>query len=298
VIHVRNLAKSFGARLAVDNVAFDVNAGESFGLLGPNGAGKTTTMHLLAGLLHPDGGEIEIAGASDPTRRAVRKNIGLAPQALALYEDLTAEQNVMFFGRLYGLGGAKLDQHASWALDFVGLSERKRELVRTYSGGMARRLNLACALVHNPPVLLLDEPMAGVDPQSRNLLIENIRHLKAHGRTIVYSSHYLSEAETLCDRVAIMDEGHILALDTVEDLVAGYGGPNRVHVELAGPLPEGCGPQPGAVDGRSWDFQSEDPLPYLAALSAKGADFVSVRVEAPGLEAVFLNLTGRRPRDG
>jgi ABC-2 type transport system ATP-binding protein len=297
VIHVKNLSKSFGARLAVDNVAFDVNAGESFGLLGPNGAGKTTTMHLLMGLLEPDAGEIEIAGATDPTRRAVRQNIGLAPQALALYEDLTAEQNVAFFGRLYGLGGAKVDQHVAWALDFVGLSERKRELVRTYSGGMARRLNLACALVHNPPVLLLDEPMAGVDPQSRNLLLENIRHLKAHGRTIVYSSHYLSEAESLCDRVAIMDEGRILALDTVEDLVAGYGGPNQVHVELAGPLPEGIGSQPGTVDGRAWDFQSDDPLPYLAALSAKGADFASVRVEAPGLEAVFLNLTGRRPRD-
>ena len=297
MIRVRDLTMSFGARVAVEDVAFDVGAGESFGLLGPNGAGKTTTMHLLAGLLEPDAGDIEISGAIDPTRRAVRRNIGLAPQALALYEGLTAEQNALFFGRLYGLGGAKLDQHASWALDFVGLSERKHDLVRTYYGGMARRLNLACALVHNPPVLLLDEPMAGVDPQSRNLLLENIRHLKAHGRTIVYSSHYLSEAESLCDRVAILDEGRILALDTVDDLIASYGGPSQVQVELAAALPEECGPQPGAIEGRHWRFQSEDPLPHLAALSARGADFVSVHVDAPGLEAVFLNLTGRRPRD-
>ena len=299
MIHVAGLRKSFGARVAVDNIAFDVNAGESFGLLGPNGAGKTTTMHLLAGLLSPDDGTIEIAGGNDPTRKAVRRNIGIAPQAFALYEDLSAEQNALFFGRLYGLSGAKLDQHVSWALDFVGLNERERDLVRTFSGGMARRLNLACALVHNPPVLLLDEPMAGVDPQSRNLLLENIRHLKAHGRTIVYSSHYLSEAESLCDRVAILDEGRILALDPVDDLVASYGGPQQVLVELNGPLPELDKNEklPGTFNGSTWNFQSEDPLPYLARMRARGAEFASVRVETPGLEAVFLTLTGRRPRD-
>ena len=297
MIRVRDLRKSFGARVALDGLSFDVDPGESFGLLGPNGAGKTTTMHLLAGLMPADSGEIEIVGMADPTRKAVRRNLGIAPQVLALYEDLTAEQNTMFFGRLYGLGGAKLDQHAAWALDFVGLSERKRDPVRTYSGGMARRLNLACALVHNPPVLLLDEPMAGVDPQSRNLLLENIRHLKAHGRTIVYSSHYLAEAETLCDRVAIVDGGRILALDTVEDLVASYGGPAQVEVEFANPPPAAMGDLPGNVAGRTWQFQSDDPLGYLARLSAEGADFTSVRVDAPGLESVFLSLTGRRPRD-
>jgi ABC-2 type transport system ATP-binding protein len=293
MIQVRSLHKSFGAQVALDNLSFDVDAGESFGLLGPVGAGKTTALHLLAGLLAPDSGEITIDEAPDPTRPATRRHIGIATQALTLYEDLTAEQNARFFGRLYGISGAKLDQHASWALEFVGLGERRGELVRSFSGGMARRLNLACALVHNPPVLLLDEPMAGVDPQSRALLLENFRHLKAHGRTIIYASHEFGDAEALCDRVALLAEGRIIALDTVEDLVAGYGGPAQVTVEFASPPIDMPADMPGDVDGTTWRFFSEDPLAYLSQLSAQGMAFASVRVDAPGLHSVFQSLTGR-----
>jgi len=293
MIKIRNLSKAYGARVALENVSFDVDAGESFGLLGASGSGKTTVLHLMCGLLAPDAGEIALEAYGDPRRRAARRGLGLAPQALALYEELSAEENALFFGRLYGLGGAKLDQHVDWALDFVGLRERRAERVRSFSGGMARRLNLACALVHNPPVLLLDEPLAGVDPQSRALLLENIRHLKAHGRTIVYASHHLGEAESLFDRVAILDQGRVLALDTVEDLVAGYGGPAEVVVELAEP-PEATDGLPGTFEGATWRFQADDPLAYLASVSQQGAEFVSVRIAAPGLDSVYQSLTGRR----
>jgi ABC-2 type transport system ATP-binding protein len=296
MIQVRELAKRFGERSAVDNLSFDVDAGESFGLFGPVGAGKTTTMHLLAGLARPDAGTIAIDELADPTRKATRRRIGIATQALSLYEELTAEQNVRFFGRLYGISGAKLDQHVSWALEFVGLDDRRRDKARSFTAGLARRLNLACALVHNPPVLLLDEPLEGADPQSRALLIENIRHLKAHGRTIVVSSDRFGDAELLCDRVALLAEGRILALDTVEDLIAGYGGPAQVTVEFPEALADLPADMPGSIQGSTWRFPSDDPLAYLSRLSAQGLQFASVRIEAPGLESVFQSLTGREPQ--
>jgi ABC-2 type transport system ATP-binding protein len=297
MIQVRGLAKRFGEHLAVDDLSFDVDAGESFGLFGPMGAGKTTAMHLLAGLLAPDTGTITIGELPDPTHKATRQQIGVATQTLSLYEELTAEQNARLFGRLYGIAGAKLDEHVAWALEFVGLTERRNDRVRGFMGGMARRLNLACALVHNPPVLLLDEPLEGVDPQSRLLLIENIRHLKAHGRTIVLSSHRFADAELLCDRVAVLAEGRILALDTVEDLIAGHAGPAQVTVEFAEAPADVPEDMPGSIDGTTWRFPAEDPLAYLSRLSAQGLQFVSVKIDAPGLESAFQSLTGREQRD-
>jgi len=218
-IRVTDLGKSYGTLVAVDGVSFEVARGETFGLLGPNGAGKSTTIGMIVGALRPDRGSVTVDGEDDPTRPALRGRIGVAPQSLALYEDLTAEENLDFFGRLYALSGARLKARIEWALAFAGLADRRRDRVRTYSGGMQRRLNLVCGLMHDPPVLLMDEPTVGVDPQSRNAIFDNIEALKREGRTIVYTTHYMEEAERLCDRVAILDRGKILALDTVKGLL-------------------------------------------------------------------------------
>ena len=205
MIEVCDLQKSFGATAAVGGVSFGVRDGETFGLLGPNGAGKSTTIGMLTGAIRPDGGSIRINGSQSPTDASTRKEIGFAPQNLALYEELSAVENVTFFGRLYQLFGKELRERVGWALEFAGLLDRQKDRVKTFSGGMKRRLNLAVALVHNPRVIFLDEPTAGVDPQSRNHIFERIEELRSQGRTVVYTTHYMEEAQRLCDRVAIID---------------------------------------------------------------------------------------------
>jgi len=230
MIQVAGLYKSYGATRAVDGVSFDVAVGETFGLLGPNGAGKTTTSHLLVGVLEPDAGEIRINGACDPTRPNVRRQVGLAPQSLAVYPELTAQENLDFFGHVYGVSGALLRERVASALELVRLTEHRNRSVSSFSGGMQRRLNLACALIHDPPVLLLDEPTVGVDPQSRNHIFDNIEALKSKKTTILYTTHYMEEAQRLCDRVAIMDRGRILAMDTVAGLLEKHGNPSAQRV--------------------------------------------------------------------
>jgi len=296
LIQVTNLRKSFGPLVAVDGVSFEVRPGETFGLLGPNGAGKSTTINMLCGALRPDSGRVAIDGAADPTRPEVRHRIGLAPQALSLYDGLSGEENLYFFGRLYGLRGARLKERVDWALTFAGLTERRRDRTGIYSGGMKRRLNLACALVHDPPVIFLDEPTAGVDPQSCNHIFENIEGLARQGRTVLYTTHYMEEAQRLCHRVAIMDHGKILALDTVAGLIAQHGGRAVVEARLAGPVPEGVA-LPGALDGDRLRIDTDQPLEELVRLAAAGVKVAAIRTEEPDLEAVFLALTGRRLRD-
>jgi ABC-2 type transport system ATP-binding protein len=281
MLRLRNLEKCFGDVTAVDGLSFDVRKGEIFGLLGPNGAGKTTTVHMAMGLLMPDRGSVEIEGYGAPTAAAVRTKVGLAPQALAVYDGLSGEENVGFFASLYGLRGRRLRERVTWALDFVGLADRKRDRVGAYSGGMKRRLNLAAALVHNPELILLDEPTVGVDPQSRNLILENITSLRRDGRTIVYTTHYMEEAERLCDRVAIMDHGRLLAEDTVVNLMAAHAGAPVLVTE---------------VDGREVRVATPDPVGELARL-AREAPVGRFYVERPSLEQVFLHLTGRALRD-
>jgi ABC-2 type transport system ATP-binding protein len=296
MIEVRELRKSFGTTIAVAGVTFDVRAGETFGLLGPNGAGKSTTIAMLTGALAPDSGTIRLADGGAPHEAAARSKIGVAPQALSLYEELTAAENLVFFGRLYNLVGSRLAERVDWALDFAGLTDRRKSRVKTFSGGMKRRLNLAVALVHDPQIIFLDEPTAGVDPQSRNHIFDRIEALRAVGRTIVYTTHYMEEAQRLCDRVAIMDQGKILDLDTIPALLARYGGRAVVKGELVRPPVNGM-QLPGVLDGLSLRFDSERPLEEVARLATAGIAFQTLEVARPDLETVFLSLTGRSLRD-
>ncbi len=293
---VRDLRKAYGRTVAVDGVSFEVGRGETLGLLGPNGAGKSTTLHMLVGALRPDSGEVLLEGAGDPASADARRAIGVAPQSLALYEQFTAEENLRLFGRLYGLAGGLLAERVDWALRFAGLTDRARDRVAAYSGGMKRRLNLACALVHDPRVLLLDEPTVGVDPQSRNHIFESIESLAAEGRTIVYTTHYMEEAERLCDRVAILDHGRVLAIGTVEDLVAAHGGASLIEVDLEA-APADAASLPGRLEGTIYRIESSQPFVEVARIATSGLRFTSLRVEQPDLERVFLVLTGRRLRD-
>jgi ABC-2 type transport system ATP-binding protein len=296
MIEVQELRKSFGQTAAVAGVSFDVRAGETFGLLGPNGAGKSTTIAMLTGALTPDAGTIGINGQGSPNDAATRLQIGVAPQSLSLYEELTASENLTFFGRLYQLSGAPLQERVDWALEFAGLADRRKHRVKTFSGGMKRRLNLAVALVHDPRVIFLDEPTAGVDPQSRNHIFERIEQLRGEGRTVVYTTHYMEEAQRLCERVAIMDHGKILDLDTVPALVARYGGRSVVKAELVRP-PADAIALPAALDGLAMRFESDRPLEEVARLSSDGVAFQTLEITRPDLETVFLSLTGRSLRD-
>jgi ABC-2 type transport system ATP-binding protein len=296
MIEVRDLRKSYGSLRAVDGVSFDLHPGETFGLLGPNGAGKTTTIHLMVGVLKPDAGSVRINGGADPTRPDVRRQIGIAPQAQALYADLTGEENLAFFARLYGLAGARLAERVAWALEFSGLADRRKHAVRTYSGGMQRRLNLAVALVHDPPVLFLDEPTVGVDPQSRNHIFDSIEALKKQGRTILYTTHYMEEAQRLCDRVAIMDRGKILALDTVSGLIDAHGGRSVIRAELES-VPADTSALPGRLEGATLVIETPKPLEEVARLAERGLKLTTLHVTRPNLETVFLELTGRSLRD-
>jgi ABC-2 type transport system ATP-binding protein len=295
MIEVCDLHKRFGTTTAVAGVSFEIRRGETFGLLGPNGAGKSTTIGMLTGVIRPDSGTMRINGAS-PTDAAARLAIGVAPQNLSLYEELSAAENLNFFGRLYRLSGDALKNRVDWALAFAGLEDRRKARVKTFSGGMKRRLNLAVALVHDPAVIFLDEPTAGVDPQSRNHIFEAIEELRSLGRTVVYTTHYMEEAQRLCDRVAIMDHGRILDLDTVPALVERYGGRSVVKAELARPPAETI-ELPAELDGLSLRFESDRPLEEVGRLSSAGVIFQTLEVARPDLETVFLTLTGRSLRD-
>ncbi|MBN9690338.1 MAG: ABC transporter ATP-binding protein [Verrucomicrobia bacterium] len=311
LLKAHHLVKRFGSRTAVEGVSFTLQRGESVGLLGPNGAGKSTTIGLLAGLLVPDEGEVQlegspIAGETDPRKR----KLGLVPQELALYEELTARRNLEFFGSLQGLIGAKLHRAINEALQLVGLADRAGDLVKQFSGGMKRRLNLSVALLHDPELLLLDEPTVGVDPQSRNAIFDNIEQLRQRGKTILYTTHYMEEVERLCDRVIIVDHGRIVADDTLVGLKRRLAGTGRLTLDLSA-APEESTLQ--AFRNRSGitgvevretrvTMTVEDLTVGLAAvLEEVNRSGLRVRALESGqasLEDVFLDLTGRSLRDG
>jgi ABC-2 type transport system ATP-binding protein len=309
IIEIRDLVKLYEERVAVNEVSFTVKEGEIFGLLGPNGAGKTTTLSILSTLLAPDGGQVTIGGY-DVSREAsrVKPLIGYVPQELALFPTLSAQDNLAFFGRIYLLSGPALKERVAAVLDVVGLSDRAGDAVKTFSGGMKRRLNIAVGLIHQPRILFLDEPTVGVDPQSRNFIFEHVEKLKASGMTVLYTTHYMEEAERLCDRVAIMDEGDVLALDTPRNLIRLLGG-GVIYAGLGAGAAGTLQPAIGALPQVSGVSLQDDRI-KLETREASGAllelielchrsdvPILSLEVLEPNLESVFLHLTGKRLRD-
>ncbi len=306
VLEVKELSKRFGDRAAVRSLSFQLSPGEIFGLLGPNGAGKTTTIGMIAGVLRPTAGSIRILGADAASGRSVLRNLGLVPQTVALYPALTAGENLRFFGNLYGLSRERLEARARSLLDLAGLSARSREPVGDFSGGMKRRLNLVCALVHEPKLLLLDEPTAGVDPQSRERIYEALAALATQGLALLLTTHYLEEAERLCHRIAILDEGRVAAEGTVAHLRTLAGEEPTITMVLARPPGAGLAAKLAereaiSEDPRRFHFQSagaEKLLPELLGLAAaEGNEVEELLLHRPNLGDVFLRLTGKALRD-
>ncbi len=303
MIEVRNLKKKYENIIAVDDVSFVVEKGQTFGLLGPNGAGKTTIIKLLCGLIKPDGGTVSLNGKTDPTLMDVRCSLGVVPQVLAIYEELSAEDNLRFWARMYGLDQQKSNQRINECLEIAGLSNRRKEKVSKYSGGMKRRLNMVCSLLHEPSILLLDEPTVGVDPQSRNLIFDTIEEIKKQGKTIIYTTHYMEEAQRLCDKVAILDHGKVLDIDNVDNLIRKHGGPSHIEAELEEKLSDTDIIKTYVVDKdirieeNVIRFKTNQPMESLAKLNQSGLRFHSIKIQTANLEDVFLNLTGRGLRD-
>lgn len=290
-------------------MSLHIEEGETFGLLGPNGAGKTTSISMIAGLLEMDGGAVTVAGepiSTGSTRG--RASIGLVPQDLAIYPDLTGEENLAFFGRLYGMRGTALQSRIAEVLAVIGLTERKDDQTKEYSGGMKRRLNIGIGLLHGPRLLILDEPTVGVDPQSRNAILESVEDLSREGIAVLYTTHYMEEAERLCDRVAIIDEGKIQAEGTRRELVSLVGEKDRVSILATGNLvaaAESVGTVSGVTGASAGDghieILTDDASTLLPSLLSRvteaGGSISAVEVIEPNLEAVFLHLTGKALRD-
>ena len=309
VLSCRGLRKRFGDLTAVDDVTFTISAGETYGLLGPNGAGKTTIISMVAGILRPDAGEVLIEGVPVSTRTTEPKGrIGYVPQELALYPDLTGRENLRFFARLQGLSRTAVAQRVAHVLDVVGLADRADERAEHYSGGMKRRLHIGMGLLHEPILLVLDEPTAGVDPQSRNAIMDSIRELADSGLAILYTTHYMEEAERLCDRVGIIDAGRLVAEGTRRELVARLAERDRIALSVDGDaagakhaaerIPAVLG---AASHGNGLELLVDNArhcLPgVLSALAEQNVHVRAVEVDEPNLETVFLHLTGRALRE-
>ncbi len=307
ILEVCEVCKSYGPNTALDRVSFEVHDGEIFGLLGPNGAGKTTLLSIVSCLLEATSGEVRLLGRRlDPNDREARRLIGVVPQELALYGELTARENLHFFGELYSIRGAELRRRVGTILKAIGLDDKADQRVRTFSGGMKRRLNLGIALIHGPRLLLLDEPTVGVDPQSRNHIFEEVRRLNGEGMTLVYTSHYMEEVQSLCGRIGIMDCGRLAACDTLPRLLQLLPGTIRFEVvERTLALRERLKQLPNAsfreVEGRPLELECGDAkataVELMRLLRQTETELASFDIEETNLERVFLHLTGRKLRD-
>jgi len=304
LIEVRDLQKSYGDLIAVNRVSFSARPGTVFGLLGPNGAGKSTTISCISGLLKPTAGTIRVGGfdlAGDAVK--AKSSLGIVPQELAIYEDLSARDNLAYWGAAYGLKGDGLKQRVDHVLNRIGLMDRAGDLPKQYSGGMKRRLNFGCGLVHEPAILLLDEPTVGVDPQSRERLFDLVREEKTKGTCVLYTTHYMEEAEKLCDELAIIDHGKIIAGGTLDELRAEFGGNDIIRLtgsfEASRVEPVIAGLNAGVLSLTPESLmitisEGARVLPaVLQAISATGADIRDTRLSEPNLESLFLKLTGK-----
>jgi len=309
VLVAEGLVHRYGELTAVDGVSFDIASGETYGLLGPNGAGKTTTISMVAGLIPAHAGTVTVVGQPmSPSQIDAKRHIGLVPQELAIYPELTGRENLQFFGRLQRLHGQDLDQRVSEVLDLIGLADRAKDPSKEYSGGMKRRLNIGIGLLHQPELLILDEPTVGVDPQSRNAILESVEALSGEGMAVLYTTHYMEEAERLCDRIAIVDAGRIQAEGTREELIRLTGGVD--HIRLSGS---------GDTDAAALSLRAIPAVTEVAAdrheltltvrnapaavaevvngATSAGMTLEGVEINRPDLESVFLHLTGKALRD-
>lgn len=309
IIEIKNLVKRYKDFLAVDNVNLAIKEGEIFGLLGPNGAGKTTTINTIVGLTKIDSGEIKIFGKNLKQHELeIKKNMGVVPQDLAIFGELTAYENVTFFGKLYGLKGEDLKDKVEQALNFTGLWERRKDFPKNYSGGMKRRLNIACAIVHQPKIIIMDEPTVGIDPQSRNHILQSVKELNRLGSTIIYTSHYMEEVEELCTNISIMDHGKVIAGGSKEELKALISSQDKISIEVASvnyTLMDNIKKLPGVRDCSNEgntvkvisDKNSKNLSNIIDIINSNDSEILSINIEKPTLEGVFLTLTGRNLRD-
>jgi ABC-2 type transport system ATP-binding protein len=309
VVKIKELTKKFSDNIAVDNISLEIEEGEIYGFLGPNGAGKSTTINIMCGLISMNHGIIEILGTDiNKNSQGAKKNIGIVPQDIAIYEDLTAYENVSFFASLYGLGGNLLKERVQEALEFVGLLDKAKDLPKTFSGGMKRRLNIACAIAHRPKLIIMDEPTVGIDPQSRNHILQSVKKLNSLGSTIIYTSHYMEEVEEIASRVAIMDHGKIIAEGTKDELKSIITDTNTTFVTLAfldGIKEEEIKAIPGVqnvnIDDNVVKINSSKEISNLDKIilyfTGKNIPIRNVESKTPDLETVFLTLTGRKLRD-
>jgi ABC-2 type transport system ATP-binding protein len=309
LVEVKNITKAFNDHIAVNDISFSVEAGEVFGLLGPNGAGKSTLISMVSTLLEPTKGDIFVNGHSvlkEPM--TVKKLIGVVPQEIALYPTLTARENLKFWGKMYGLSPADINKRTEAVLEIVGLADRANEIIDTYSGGMKRRINIAAGLLHNPTVLFMDEPTVGIDPQSRNHILDTVKHLNGEGLTVIYTSHYMEEVEFLCDRIAIIDHGEVIASGMQDELRLMVGDKDVIKIAANG-LMEDVVPVIKSIPGITGATLKNEGIDILTSqgrkvladvitsLNEHNVKIASVEVQEPNLENVFLHLTGRSLRD-
>ena len=311
ILEAKKLVKKFGDLTAVDDVSFEIQEGEIFSLLGPNGAGKTTTISMLSTLLAPTSGDALINGFSIlEDNLQVRKYIGIVPQEIALYDELTAIENLEYWGKLYDLGGAELTERIKEVLAVIGLADRAKDRIKTYSGGMKRRINITAGLLHKPKLLFMDEPTVGIDPQSRRMILDMVKDLNRDGMAILYTTHYMEEAQELSDRVAIMDKGKLIAVGTQEELTQQVGETDSIYIKTdpTDDLPAIAAKMQGSgeisrviveTDGLTLITKSAERslAPIITQAGQAGARIKSIEVVEPNLETVFLNLTGRALRD-
>lgn len=309
ILKLKDLVKRYDQNIAVDNISLDVGEGELFGLLGPNGAGKSTTINMVCGLLKPNQGEIIIDGVNMKEKpMECKSKLGLVPQEIALYDTLTAYENIEFFGKLSGLRGAKLTERVNEALEFVGLSDKSKSIPKSFSGGMKRRLNIACAIVHHPKVIIMDEPTVGIDPQSRNHILESVRKLNKMGSTVIYTSHYMEEVEALCTRIAIIDHGKLIADGSKEDLKKLVVSDEKIIIEVVDvnynsleQIKAIRGVKDAGYENHTLEIVTSNSQSLLQdilfILSRNGIRIKGVDLVEPDLETVFLSLTGRKLRD-